>query len=114
MRSGIYEIKCIVNSMPYVGQTIDIDRRWVDHLKELNNGTHHSLKLQSDFNNYGIKAFSFTVLKECDIEFLNLFEAYYIELFNSVEDGYNTRNVDQLVRGEKRRVIALKTLGKAR
>lgn len=95
---GVYEIRCDVNNRSYIGQSTDIDRRWKQHIYELNNNKHVNTNLQGDWNKYTRAKFSFTVLKECEPTYLNLFEAYYIELFETIRNGYNDATVSRLCR----------------
>lgn len=37
MKTGIYKITNIDNNMGYIGQAIDIERRWRTHISKLRN-----------------------------------------------------------------------------
>jgi hypothetical protein len=63
-KSGIYQILNTVNGKRYIGQSINISRRWAEHLDLLTKGLHHSSKLQREWNQYGEVKFKFQVLKE--------------------------------------------------
>lgn len=112
MACGIHEIVCVVNNKRYIGQSVDTDIRYKKHIKDLIDNKHHSIKLQRAFNKYGKDSFNFNVIKECEMKFLNLFEAYYIELYDSVENGYNMEYIDSLVYGGKS--LCSRTTGKCR
>ena len=99
---GIYEIRCDETQKSYIGQSTDIEKRWKQHVSNLDSNKHVNTNLQGDWNNYGKDRFSFTVLKECNPEYLNLFEAYYIELFDSIRNGYNDATVSRLSKKEYR------------
>lgn len=87
---GIYCIKNIVNGKMYIGQSVDIFRRWCTHIRELNKNTHYSEYLQHSWNKYGITAFVFKILIVCKLEDLNDYEIYYIEHFDTlIPNGYN-------------------------
>lgn len=58
---GIYIIKNTENNRVYVGETLDIVRRWAEHLQNLHDGKHNNKELQQDFNIYGKGAFEFYV-----------------------------------------------------
>lgn len=90
-RSGVYQIKCIENEKIYIGQTIDLDRRRYDHLRNLRRGTHHNHYLQRAFDKYGEKSFEFSVLQECSIDDLDKVEKEWIARLNSMNPlvGYN-------------------------
>lgn len=92
---GIYYIKNIETGKFYIGQTKEkfIRRFWL-HRWELNKGTHHSQKLQRSYNKHGSEKFIFGVLQEvgkCDNlqKILNDLEIYYINILNSLKNGYN-------------------------
>lgn len=61
--SGIYEIRNRVNGKVYVGSANDIGRRWYEHRKCLNRGSHGNAKLLSAWRKYGDENFSFAVLE---------------------------------------------------
>ena len=42
MTCGIYMIQNLVNFKIYIGQSVDIERRWGEHKYELNGGYHHN------------------------------------------------------------------------
>ena len=58
---GIYIIKNIENNRVYVGETLDVVRRWTEHLQKLQDGKHNNKELQKDFNIYGKGALEFYV-----------------------------------------------------
>ena len=65
--SGIYCIKNLVTGACYIGSTVDIRRRWVEHRNDLVKNAHCNPYLQSSYNFHG-KTFTFEVLEfvECD------------------------------------------------
>lgn len=92
---GIYGIKNLVNDKMYVGQAINIYKRWKDHIDDLDENKHYNLHLQRSWNLYGKENFDFFILEECSQEDLNQKEIFYIAKFNAYTDGYNqTRGGD--------------------
>ena len=91
MTCGIYMIQNKVNGKIYIGQGVDIERRWKDHKRELKGNRHHNTHLQNSWNINGEDNFEFTIICECDENQLNTFEQYYIfELMSyDPEIGYN-------------------------
>ena len=57
---GIYKIENRINGKVYIGESLDIHKRWELHISELNDKTHHSYKLQEDWNTYS--EFSLTTI----------------------------------------------------
>ena len=79
---GIYEIINIINNKKYIGQSIEIKRRWNDHKSELRRNSHHNIYLQKSWNKYGEENFKFEVIesnKNFTTEDLNELEIYYID-----------------------------------
>jgi group I intron endonuclease len=79
MTSGIYKIENIINGKCYIGSTVDIKRRWRQHLNNLRCGEHTNRHLQSSWNQYGEGGFAFSVLEHCPSEALVSREQFYFE-----------------------------------
>lgn len=91
---GIYKIENIKNKKVYIGKSRDIIRRWGQHIQHLENNCHHCARLQKDFNDFGIKNFSFQVIFICEHEDeydLSKLEDYYINEYFLNGDVYNTQ-----------------------
>lgn len=88
---GIYCIKNLVNGKIYVGQSINVDGRWRQHLSHLRKNTHNNEHLQDAWNKYGKENFDFQIIEICDVDKLDIRERYWIEYYNSMsrEFGYN-------------------------
>lgn len=87
MIGGIYQIKNIITGKYYIGSSVDIKKRWNQHLKTLRRGTHRNKHLQRAYDKYGENAFQFEVLEtilfnDCLIEL----EQKYI---NKLKPEYN-------------------------
>lgn len=84
---GIYKIKNKINGKVYIGQSVNIERRWHSH-KYANC---KSSAIYSAIKKYGIENFSFKVIEECSIEELNDKEMYWINFYDSTNSnkGYN-------------------------
>lgn len=89
IKSGVYAIVCSKNEKIYIGSSQNITARKAQHSSELRNCKHGNDNLQRDFNKYGEQAFKFMVLERCYIPDLEEKEQYYINLYNTVESGYN-------------------------
>ena len=92
---GIYMYENKVNGKKYIGQSININRRRREHLK--------NPSPSSKFDNYlvalGEENFNFSVLEECTTDLLDEREQYWIKYYNSIEQGYNLSAGGQSKRG---------------
>ena len=89
--TGIYKITNQVTKECYIGQSVDISKRWKDHAKcGLGIDTPAGNKLYKAMQTYGIWNFSWEVLEQCSKDLLDEKEKYYIELYNSYNYGYNS------------------------
>lgn len=96
---GVYKITCLENKLVYIGQSIDIVRRWRrERYSAFNpNCKEYNRPLMIAFRNYAsnpkevLKFFSFEILEECKRTELNNKEQYYMTYYHSYigEKGYN-------------------------
>lgn len=88
---GIYEIFNIINNKRYIGQSVNIYKRWNSHVSELNKNSHKNLYLQRAWSKYGEDNFRFSILEKCDAKYLDERENYYIEKYSTMDElfGYN-------------------------
>lgn len=90
---GIYKITNLVNNKCYIGSTSDLNRRSIHHRSYLKKGINHSVKLQNAFNKYGEENFKIEVVKLIDdISLVREFEEFYINFFDSINNGYNIQS----------------------
>jgi group I intron endonuclease len=88
-KCGIYKITSPTGK-PYIGQAVDIERRWKSYYA-LNN-CHTQLKLYRSFQKYGPQFHLFEIVEECDINQLNERELYWGEKYDVLnENGLNLR-----------------------
>ena len=83
---GIYKITNKINGKSYIGQSIDIERRWREHKKNIGSSKN---PLYLDFKKYGLENFSFEILEECKVKDLDEKEIYWIKRYDSHNKGYN-------------------------
>jgi group I intron endonuclease len=88
---GIYKIKNIIDNKVYIGSSKNIKERWYRHKKDLRKNKHHSVKLQRAWNKYGEENFKFEIIIRCDNAELLSKEQFYIDKFDSFNNGYNSQ-----------------------
>ena len=87
---GIYYIKNLINGKYYIGQSQDIYKRWARERMYLRSDkTAWNEHLQNAWRKYGEDNFEFSIIEECDIEKLDEREIFWIEKFDSFNNGYN-------------------------
>ncbi len=91
MKSGIYKITNVINGKVYVGASINIIKRWNDHIDNARNMNREEKykTLYLAFDKYGILNFNFQVLEFCDKNLLSTRESFWISELNSYKLGYN-------------------------
>ena len=84
---GIYKITNKINGKVYVGQSIDIQKRWNEHkYAHSKNGS----LIHRAICKYGKENFEFSVICECETSELNELEHKYIDELNTIHPfGYN-------------------------
>lgn len=101
---GIYLITNKINGKKYVGQSVDIMRRYSEHLRS-GQPDLYSKKSERDsktpihlaMQKYGVNNFSLTVLEECLEQDLNEREKYWINYYQTTDKtkGYNVTDGGQ-------------------
>ena len=108
--TGIYKITNLINKKSYIGQSLDIHRRWKREIDDANNPSSHSYDypLMRAFRKYGIDNFNFEIIEECDIANLNEREMYWINFYDTFFNGYNqTLGGDSTLRQPKEKIIGI-------
>lgn len=89
--SGIYKITNVKTKECYIGQAVNISDRFKQHCKAACGiDTPAGNKLYKAMQEYGIQNFSWEVLEPVPAVQLNEKEAYYINLYDSKNYGYNS------------------------
>ena len=90
---GIYMVVNTINNKKYIGQSINIKKRFQNHhlveYKNKNNDNYNT-KFYQALRKYGIDNFEVIVLKLCEEKDLDTLEIKYIKEFNTFQDGYNS------------------------
>jgi group I intron endonuclease len=86
---GIYKILSPTNKV-YIGQSIDIEKRWKSYKN--NQNFHSQTRLKNSIDKYGVNAHQFIIVEECDISSLNERERYYQDLYDVLgSNGLNCK-----------------------
>lgn len=88
---GIYKIENQINNKIYIGQSVNIEKRWKNHIVASSNKCDkgYEYPLYRAIRKYGIENFNFEVIEECSREELNDREVYWINYYDSINKGYN-------------------------
>lgn len=93
---GVYCLRNTESGKRYVGSTINMRERWLDHIAELSSNTHVNKHLQNSWNKHGASRFVFDVLElsgpetlhDCERKWINLTASTigWGNLFNASKD----------------------------
>lgn len=91
---GIYCFENKINGKKYIGKSIDLKKRILDHINSLRINKDKSVYLQNAWNKYGEKSFIIYILcEENNYEKLSELEIFFINKLNSKTPyGYNLTN----------------------
>ena len=85
MTIGIYKIENLINHKIYIGQSIEIEKRWQKHLSAKDDFIIHKA-----LRKYGLENFSFQIVEKCDLSELDEKEEKWIIFYNCITPlGYN-------------------------
>lgn len=88
---GIYVICNVKTDTFYVGKSVNIEKRFKNHLKNLRQNKHYNKHLQNSYNKYGEEFFEFDVVEECNENQLNEKEKYWIAYYKN--NNFNLYNI---------------------
>ena len=92
MICGIYQIINNINGHYYVGQSVDITKRFREHKFHAKNldAKDHNSPIHRAMYKYGIENFSLKILEHCSKEQLNEREIYWIDVLKATDNNnYN-------------------------
>ena len=93
-KSGIYQIRNLVNDKIYIGSSENLYIRYREHFYTLNKNIHRNGKLQKSFNKHGEQNFIFEIIEFIeDKNKLLEIEQYWIDRFKVVKTGYNIQPI---------------------
>ena len=84
---GIYALWFEKSDQVYIGQSIDIQKRYRKHKHLLKYNKHPNHKITKEYNLFGVP--ELIILEECLIEHLNDLEIEYIKEYDSIKNGLN-------------------------
>lgn len=102
---GIYKITCTANGKSYIGQSIDIKRRFSQHKRK---PPHQML---NDFQEFGVDAFKFEILEECAANELDKKETFHM---NAMQPEYNIKTEGRGISDEAREKLHKLQTGRKR
>ena len=113
LKVGIYKITS-PSGRVYVGQSINIEKRFREYLKVKN--CRSQRKLYNSFKKYGVKNHKFEILEICKTYQLNKKERFYQEKFDVIKKGLNcrltkTKSKSGRLSEETRQKMSLSSLG---
>ena len=89
---GIYKITNINNKMCYVGQAVNVQERWRQHIKRaIGAETPTNNKLYPAMLKYGVENFTFELIEETTRDKLNEREDYWQDFYKAKEYGYSIK-----------------------
>lgn len=81
---GIYKVTNKINGKVYIGQSVDIGRRWRQHMT-----AEDDIYFHKAIQKYGVDNFIWEVIEKCKKSELDERESYWIEYYDSFNNGYN-------------------------
>lgn len=120
LNSGIYQIRNLSTGKTYVGQAVNLKRRFSRHKSELRTNTHSNRYLQNAWNKYGESDFVFEILIYDSSENLTELENSILEII-APETHYNIakkaeipnfNNIGKTLSEETRQKLREANLGK--
>ena len=91
---GIYKFENQKNGKCYIGQSVALEARYWSHFRNHQNSNlrDYNTKFYRALRKYGFECFTYSILEQSDYfskEELNEKEKYWIEYFDSFNNGYN-------------------------
>ena len=115
MSIGIYKYQNKLNNKVYIGQSVNIENRYKQHLYDAINRPEET-GIDLAIAKYGIENFDFQILEECPQDKLDEREIYWIDFYDSYNNGYNRTIGGSSLRGKNhpRALISEDTVWKIR
>ena len=110
----IYKVINSINNKVYIGQTTrTIPIRWSEHVRySANKNLNYTSELYYAIQKYGAESFVVEQIEECNDNMLDEREQYWIDKYDSCNNGYNiTRGGQGAIRTDYKKIIDLWSLG---
>jgi len=88
MKGIIYCYHCIPTGKKYIGQTIQEKKRKIQHKHDCKRGVDN--KFYRAVRKYGWEQFIYGIIEEYEVDFLVEKEIYYIDYYDTYNNGYNS------------------------
>lgn len=91
MVGKIYCISNDINNKVYIGKTTypTVEQRFQEHCRDSRKINKEKRPLYNAMRKYGIEHFSISLVEECDLSILETREQYWIDTYDSYNNGYN-------------------------
>lgn len=100
IKTGIYKFENKINHKIYIGQSVNIYKRYFGHIYDCKYRPDDSTGVEPALAKYGIDNFDFDIIEECSICDLDEREIYWIAHYDSYHQGYNRTKGGKAQRGE--------------
>lgn len=101
---GIYKITNKITGEAYIGQSVDIHRRWQQHRKAPYSGKKCAkYPLYRDAIHYGWELFDFSIIEQCPKDYLDMRETYWINFYGTINQYNQIMPGEQPLDAKKRR-----------
>ncbi len=100
MAIGIYKQENKLNGKIYIGQSVNIQKRYQQHLYDALNRCEEGTGVDFAIKKYGIENFDFDIVEECPVDKLDEREQQWIAYYDSYNNGYNRTIGGSALRGE--------------
>ena len=101
MSIGIYKYENKLNGHIYIGQSVNIEKRYQQHLYDAEKRPELGTGIDVAIRKYGIENFTFEIIELCDAKDLDEKERYWIKKYDSFNNGYNRTPGGSALKGEE-------------
>lgn len=84
VEGGVYCIYTDFDKRVYIGSSLNLNKRFKQHINGLKNNSHRNSHLQNFVSKYGVDKLKFKVLEKCSMDELLVKEQFYIDNYDNV------------------------------